>query len=267
METMAEFLPLADQQISRAAFRLYKKQGLDIRLEARLVSSEIKDKQAHVVYEDKTGEQHEVFDKLIVAVGRKPNSDLMFDAEMDIQLDERRFILVNDHCETSSPGVYAIGDVVRGPMLAHKASEEGLMVAERIAGQKSEINYDLVPNVVYTFPEVAWVGMTEQQCKQDKVPYKTGSFPMAASGRAKASNTTDGMIKIISNSETDRVIGVHMLCANASELISQAVTAMEMQSSTEDIQMTMFSHPSLSEAIHEAALAVDKRAIHVQNRK
>ncbi len=265
LETMDEFLSAADQQIARSALRAFKKQGLDIRLDARLVSADVKGKQVKVVYENKQGEQQESFDKLVVAVGRKPNSDLMFDAEMEIELDERRFILVDEHCETSSPGIYAIGDVVRGPMLAHKAMEEGVMVAERIAGQSTEVNYENIPNVIYTHPEIAWAGKTEQQCKQLGIDYKTGVFPMAANGRAKAMHAAEGMVKIISHAQTDRVLGVHVFAANASELIAQAVTAMEMQCSTEDIQLTMFAHPTLSEAIHEAALAVDGHAIHIKN--
>ncbi len=265
LETMDEFLPAADAQISRAALRSFKKQGLDIRLESRLISADVKRNKVHVVFENKQGEQQQVFDRLIVAVGRKPNSDLMFDADMQIELDERCFILVDEHCKTSSPGIYAIGDVVRGPMLAHKAMEEGIMVAERIAGQKTEVNYDTIPNVIYTHPEIAWAGKTEQQCKQLGIDYKTGVFPMAANGRAKAMHAAEGMVKIISHAQTDRVLGVHIFAANASELIAQAVTAMEMQCSTEDIQLTMFAHPTLSEAIHEAALAVDGHAIHIKN--
>lgn len=265
METMDEFLMSADKQLSRTALRLFKKQGMDIQTNARLVSAEIRNKKVHVVYEDSRGENKEIFDRLIVAVGRKPNSDLLFDADMAIELDERGYILVDDHCATSAPNIYAIGDVVRGPMLAHKASEEGIMVAERLAGQSTEMNYDLIPSVIYTHPEMAWAGKTEQQCKHENIPYKTGAFPMAASGRAKASGCSDGMVKIISHKETDRVLGVHILSANASELIAQAVVAMEMQCSTEDLQLTVFAHPTLSEAVHEAALAVDKRAIHIKN--
>lgn len=265
LETLDAFLPAADHQIARAALRSFRKQGLDIRLEARLLSATVREKQVEVVYEDKQGEQREHFDKLIVAVGRKPNSDLMFDAEMEIELDERCFILVNEHCETSSPGIYAIGDVVRGPMLAHKAMEEGIMVAERIAGHKTEVNYDNIPAVVYTHPEIAWTGRTEQQCRQLGIDIKTGVFPLAASGRARAMNAGEGMVKIIADAATDRVLGVHIFAANASELIAQAVTAIEMQCSTEDVQLTMFAHPTLSEAIHEAALAVDGRAIHIRN--
>ncbi len=266
LETMDEFLSMTDRQIARSALRSFRNQGLDIRLETRLVSADVDGDIVHVVCADKNGEQRLVFDKLIVAVGRKPNSDLMFDAEMEIELDERRFILVNEYCETSSPGIHAIGDVVRGPMLAHKAMEEGVMVAERIAGHKAEVDYDNIPNVIYTHPEIAWAGKTEQQCKQLGIGVKTGVFPMAASGRARAMNATEGMVKIISDVSTDRILGVHIFSANASELIAQAVTAMEMQCSTEDIQLTMFAHPTLSEAIHEAALAVDKHAIHIKNR-
>ena len=267
LETLDEFLPVVDKQIARAALRLFKKQGLDIRLEARLVCADVDADEVSVVYEDEQGEHRQNFDRLIVAVGRKPNSDLMFDAEMEIELDERCFILVNEHCETSSPGIYAIGDVVRGPMLAHKAMEEGIMVAERIAGQQTEVNYDNIPGVIYTHPEIAWTGKTEQQCRQLGIEIKTGVFPMAASGRARAMGASEGMVKIISHAQTDRVLGVHILAANASELIAQAVTAIEMQCSTEDIQLTMFAHPTLSEAIHEAALAADGHAIHIKNSK
>jgi len=202
----------------------------------------------------------------VVAVGRKPNSDLMFGDEMKLELDEGRFVLVNKYCETSVPGLYAIGDVVRGPMLAHKGSEEGIMVAERIAGQKTKVNYDLIPSVIYTHPEIAWVGQTEKECIKHDIPYKTGVFPIAASGRARAMAETEGMVKIISHAETDRVIGVHIFSAQASELIAQAVTAMAMQASTEDIILTVFAHPTLSESVHEAALAVHGRAIHIQNK-
>ena len=267
IDTLDEFLPVVDQQVARMALNLFKKQGMDIKMQARLISTEVRDNKVYIEYEHDGETRHDNFDKLIVAVGRKPNSDLMFDAEMEIETDERRFILVNEHCETSSPNIYAIGDVVRGPMLAHKASEEGMMVAERIAGQKTEVDYDLIPNVIYTHPEIAWVGKTEQECKHEMIPYKTGSFPMAANGRAKANHDTDGLVKFIAHAETDRVLGVHIMSGSGSELISQAVTAMEMQSSTDDIQLTMFAHPTTSEAVHEAALAVDKRAIHIQNRK
>ena len=265
IEAMDEFLPVVDKQISRAAFRSLKKQGLDIRINARLISTEIKRKKVYVTYEDSRGAQQVVFDKLVVAVGRKPNSDYLFGDEMALELDERHHILVNEYCETSVPGIYAIGDVVRGPMLAHKGFEEGVMVAERIAGRAVFVNYDLVPSVIYTYPEIAWVGKTEQECEALDIPVTTGVFPMSASGRSRAMAATEGMVKIIAHKETDRVLGVHIICAQASELISQAVTAMEMHSSVEDIALTMFAHPTLAEAVHEAALAVHKRAIHIKN--
>ena len=265
LECMDTFLPSVDSQISRAAFRSYQKQGLDIRLNARLLSTEVKQKKVHVTYEDTRGAQQIKFDKLVVAVGRKPNSDYLFGDEMALEIDEREYIHVNQYCETSVPGIYAIGDVVRGPMLAHKGSEEAVMVAERIAGQKSAVNYDLIPSVIYTHPEVAWVGKTEHACNTAGVPINVGTFPMAASGRAKAAGTADGMVKIIAHQETDRILGVHICAAQASELIAQAVTAMEMGASAEDIALTVFAHPTLSESIHEAALSVHNRAIHVKN--
>lgn len=265
LECMETFLPAADSQISRAAFRSYQKQGLDIRLNARLLSTEVKQKKVHVTYEDTRGAQQIKFDKLVVAVGRKPNSDYLFGDEMALEIDEREYIHVNQYCETSVPGIYAIGDVVRGPMLAHKGSEEAVMVAERIAGQKSAVNYDLIPSVIYTYPEVAWVGKTEHACNTAGIPINVGTFPMAASGRAKAAGATDGMVKIIAHQETDRILGVHICAAQASELIAQAVTAMEMGASAEDIALTVFAHPTLSESIHEAALSVHNRAIHVKN--
>ncbi len=265
IEALDEFLPAADKQVSRAAARSFKKQGLDIRLSARLLSATVKNKEVQVTYEDNRGAQQVVFDKLVVAVGRKPNSDTMFTDEMELEMDERAFVHVNEYCETSVPGIYAIGDLVRGPMLAHKGSEEGIMVAERIAGQQSSVNYDLVPSVIYTHPEVAWAGKTEAACEMAGIPVNTGVFPMAASGRAKAMAATEGLVKIVAHKETDRVLGVHIFAAQASELIAQAVTAMEMQASAEDIALTMFAHPTLSESLHEAALAVHKRAIHIKN--
>lgn len=265
IEAMDEFLSIVDKQISRMASRSFKKQGLDIRINARLLSAVVKNDEVHVTYEDTRGAQKVVFDKLVVAVGRKPNSDYMFSDEMELEIDEGCFLHVNEYCETSVPGIYAIGDVVRGPMLAHKGSEEGIMVAERIAGQKSRVNYELIPSVIYTHPEVAWAGKTEQDCDTEGIAVNIGTFPMAASGRAKAMGTTEGMVKIIAHAETDRVLGVHIFSAQASELIAQAVSAMELEASAEDIAMTVFAHPTLSESVHEAALAVGKRAIHVKN--
>jgi len=265
LEAMDTFLPSADKQISRAAFRSYKKQGLDIRLSARLLSTSVKQKKVHVTYEDTRGAQQIKFDRVIVAVGRKPNSDYLFGDEMELEIDEREFIHVNKYCETSVPCIYAIGDIVRGPMLAHKGSEEGIMVAERIAGQKSTVNYDLIPYVIYTHPEVAWVGKSEHACHSAGIPVNVGMFPLTASGRARAMGATDGLVKIIAHQETDRIIGVHICAAQASELVAQAVMAMGMEASAEDVALTMFAHPTLSESVHEAALAVHNRAIHIKN--
>ncbi|VAW60770.1 Dihydrolipoamide dehydrogenase of 2-oxoglutarate dehydrogenase [hydrothermal vent metagenome] len=271
LEAQDTFLPMADMDIAKDAQRAFKKQGLDIRLNARLLNTEVIEKagikKVQVNYQQGNDNKQEVFDKLIVAVGRKPNSDYVFDEEVGIELDERGFIHVNDKCETSQPSVYAIGDVVRGPMLAHKGSEEGMMVAELIAGQYAEINYDLIPSVIYTHPEIAWVGKTEEQLKAAGENFKTGTFPFIASGRAKAQGDTGGFVKILSHGETDRVLGVHISGLHASELIAQAVIAMQLSASVEDIALTVFAHPSLSEAVHEAALAIDGRAIHMMQRK
>jgi dihydrolipoamide dehydrogenase len=265
LETMDTFLPAADKHISRAAFRAYQKQGLDIRLNARLLSTSVKQNKVHVTYEDTRGAQQIKFDRIVIAVGRKPNSDYLFGDEMMLEIDEREFIHVNKYCETSVPGIYAIGDIVRGPMLAHKGSEEGVMVAERIAGQQSTVNYDLIPSVIYTHPEVAWVGKSEHACNSAGIPVNVGTFPMSASGRARAMGATEGLVKVVAHQETDRIIGVHICSAQASELIAQAVTAMEMEASAEDLALTMYAHPTLSESVHEAALAVHKRAVHVKN--
>lgn len=263
IEAQDSFLNMADEQIAREGYKIFSKQGLDIRLNARLVATDIKHGQVEVHYQDTDGDQQEVFDKLIVAVGRRPNSDNVFDEEAELLLDERCCIHVNGQCETSLPGVYAIGDVVRGPMLAHKGMEEGVMVAELIAGEFAEMNYDLVPAVIYTQPEIAWVGKTEQHLKTSGEDYKVGSFPFLASGRAKAMGETAGMVKILSHGKTDRVLGVHILGPQASEMIAQAVIAMTMELSAEDLGMTVFAHPTLSEAFHEAALGVNNKAIHM----
>lgn len=265
LEAMQDFLPMVDNKLATLAKRSFKKQSLDIRLNSRLVSAKVKNKKVHVIYEGKTGEKNEIFDKLVIAVGRKPNSDRVFGEELGIERDERRFVLVNDRCQTSVPNIYAIGDVVRGPMLAHKASEEGVMVAEHIAGNHAEVNYDAIPSVIYTQPEIAWVGKTEAECKKAGIKVKVGSFPLNASGRARAMAETEGLVKIIADAVTDRVLGVHVFSVQASELIAQAVLMMEMQATAEDIALTMFAHPTLSEALHEAALSVHGQAIHIKN--
>ena len=267
LEALDTFLPMADQQIAKEAAKQLKKQGMDIRLGTRVTGSEVKGKKVNVSFSDGDGDHTESFDKLIVAVGRRPYTEDLLSADSGVDLDERGFIYVNDLCVTNAPGVYAVGDVVRGPMLAHKGMEEGIMVAERIAGQKTLVNYDCVPSVIYTHPEVAWVGKTEQELKAAGEEFNVGTFPMAASGRAMASNDTVGSIKVIADAKTDRILGVHMIGAHVSELIAEAVIAMEFGSSAEDLGLTMFAHPTLSESLHEAALAVSGHAIHIANRK
>ena len=204
---------------------------------------------------------------MIVCVGRKPFIDGVLAPDSGVQLDERGTVAVNQQCETSVPGVYAVGDMVRGPMLAHKGSEEGVMVAERIAGHSAQINYDIVPNVIYTHPEVASVGLTEEQVKASGDAYNVGTFPFAASGRALAANDTDGMVKIIAHADSDRILGCHIVGPSAADLVQQVAIAMEFGSSAEDLGMTVFGHPTLSETVHEAALAVNGNAIHKANRK
>jgi len=267
LEAVDSFLPMVDAAVAKEAQKLLKKQGLNIKLGARVTGSDIKDSEVVVKYTDANGEQEQTFDKIIVAVGRRPYTQSLLDSDVGINLDERGFIHVDDQCATSVPGVYAIGDVVRGPMLAHKASEEGVMVADIIAGHKAEMNYDAIPSIIYTFPEVAWVGKTEQQAKSEGIEVKTGSFPFAASGRAMANNATEGLAKIIADAETDRVLGVHIIGQHAGELIAQGVTALEFGASAEDLALICTAHPTLSEAVHEAALAVDGHAIHIANRK
>ena len=267
LEALDEFLPMMDLQVAKEAAKIYKKQGLDIRLGARVTGAEVKDGAVEVSYSTASGDQVEVFDKLIVAVGRKPRSQELFASDSGLTLDERGYIFVNDFCETEAPHIYAIGDVVRGPMLAHKGSEEGIMVAERIAGKPAQMNYDCIPSVIYTHPEVAAVGRTEQELKADGIPYKAGVFPFAASGRALASNESEGMVKVLAHAETDRLLGCHIVGPSAADLVQQVVIAMEFGSSAEDLALTVFAHPTLSETVHEAALAVDGHAIHIANRK
>ena len=267
LEALEEFLPTADTNISREAARQFKKQGMDVRLGSLVTASSIKEGKVEVEYSCAERKEKESFDKLIVAVGRRPYTEELLAADSGVNLDERGFVYVDDYCNTGAPGIYAIGDVVRGPMLAHKGMEEGLMVAERIAGEKPQVNYETVPSVIYTHPEIAWVGKTEQELKASGEDYKVGSFPMAASGRAMANNETNGLIKVIADDSTDRVLGVHMICDHASELIAEAVIGMEFETSAEDLGLTMFAHPTISEGLHEAALAVSGRAIHVANRK
>lgn len=267
LEALDTFLPMMDVQIAKETGKILKKQGLDIRLGARVTKAEVKKGKVEVTYSTADGEHTESFDKLIVAVGRKPHSEGLFATDSGLTLDERGYIYVNEYCETEAPNVYAVGDVVRGPMLAHKGSEEGVMVVERIAGKQAQMNYDCIPSVIYTHPEIAAVGKTEQELKADGVEYKIGVFPFAASGRALAANDSEGMVKLIAHAETDRILGCHIVGPSAADLVQQVVIAMEFGSSAEDLALTVFSHPALSEAVHEAALAVDGQAIHIANRK
>lgn len=266
-EALDDFLAIADQQIAKESRKIFAKQGLKLLTSTLVKGTDVKGKKVEVSFETKDGPQTETFDKLIVAVGRKPFTDGLLADGCGVTQDERGFIEVNEVCETAVPGVYAIGDVVRGAMLAHKGSEEGVMVAERIAGKHAQVNYDTVPSVIYTHPEVAWVGQTEEQLKQEGRSYNIGVFPFAASGRAMATNETAGMVKMIADKETDRILGVHIVGPTAGDMVAQAVIAMEFGSSAEDIAMTMFAHPTVSEALHEAALAVHGHAIHIANKR
>ncbi|MDX9873937.1 MAG: dihydrolipoyl dehydrogenase [Spongiibacteraceae bacterium] len=267
LEALDTFLPAVDRQIAKEAEKILRKQGLDIRLGARVTGSEVKKGKVTVAYTDAKGEQSETFDKLIVAVGRKPLSADLVAEDSGVKLNERGFIEVDEYCETAVPGVYAVGDLVRGPMLAHKASEEGVMAAERIAGQKASVNYDVIPGVIYTHPEIAWVGQNEEQLKEAGVEYKTGVFPFAASGRALAAGEPAGMVKLIADARTDRILGGHVIGPAAAELVQQVAIAMEFGSSAEDLGLMVFSHPTMSEAVKEAALAVHGHAIHIANKR
>ncbi len=267
LEALDELLPMADARIARDAKRIFEAQGLSIKLGARVTGAKVKNKAVSVAYQDKDGDQSVVVDKLIVAVGRRPYTKDLLSPDCGVNLDERGFLFVNDLCATDAPEVYAVGDAVRGPMLAHKGMEEGVMVAERIAGKRPLVNYDCIPSVIYTHPEVAWVGKTEQQVKASGDAYTVGSFNFAANGRALAAANAEGSVRMIADAKTDRILGVHILGPQASELIAQAVIAMEFSASAEDLALTMFAHPTLSEAMHEAALGVAGHAIHTINRK
>ncbi len=266
LEAMDDFLFMADRDVAAAAGKEFKKQGLDIRLGAKVTAAKAARNEVAVSYEDESGAHTLDVDKLIVAVGRRAFTDGLLADDSGIQVDERGFIVVDDECRTRVKGVFAVGDCVRGPMLAHKGSEEGVMVADLIAGETAEVNYNVVPSVIYTSPEIAWVGKTEDEVKQSGRAYKTGSFPFAASGRAKAMEQTAGMVKVIAAKDDDEILGVHIVGPMAGELIAEAVLAMEFAASTEDIQRTIHAHPSLSEAVHEAALSADKRALNYMNR-
>ncbi len=261
LEALPTFLGAADEQVAKEAHKLFVKQGLTIEMGVKI--GDIKaGKEVTVNYADAAGKEHKAtFDKLIVSIGRVPNTTGLNPEAVGLKLDERGFIVVDDHCKSSLPNVWAVGDVVRGPMLAHKSEEEGVAVAERIAGQHGHVNFNTIPWVIYTTPEIAWVGRTEQQLKADGVAYKAGSFPFLANGRARALGDTSGFVKFLADAKTDEILGVHIIGPMASELISEAVVAMEFRASAEDIARICHAHPTLSEATKEAALAVDKRAL------
>jgi dihydrolipoamide dehydrogenase len=265
LEALPEFLALADKDVSKQAAREFKKQGLDVHLNTLVKSAEIKSGKVRVTVQDKTGESQQSFDRLLVSVGRKPYTDGLLADDCGVNLTKRGQIEVDEQSKTTAPGVWAVGDCVRGPMLAHKASEEGVAVAELIAGKPAHIHFDTVPWVVYTDPEIAWVGKTEQELEKAGVEYKTGSFPFAANGRALAGGQGTGLVKILADTETDEILGIHIFGANASELIAECVVAMEFQGSSEDLARIIHAHPTLSEAVHEAALHLDGRAIHRGN--
>jgi dihydrolipoamide dehydrogenase len=266
LEALDEFLAAADRDIASEAGKQFKRQGLAIHLGAKVTAAAASENGVKVDYENSSGKQSIDVEKLVVAVGRKPYTNGLLGKDCGIQLDERGFIPVDHECRTRVKGVFAIGDCVRGPMLAHKGSEEGVMAADLIAGEVAEMNYNVIPSVIYTAPEIAWVGKTEQEVEASGREYKTGSFPFAASGRAKGMEQTAGMVKIVSARDDDEILGVHILGPMAGELISEAVLAMEFSASTEDIQRTIHAHPTLAEALHEAALAVDKRALNNINK-
>ncbi|MDJ0956181.1 MAG: dihydrolipoyl dehydrogenase [Arenicellales bacterium] len=265
LEALDNLLPMADQNIVKDAHRQFKTQGLNIKLGCSVTGTDCSGKKVGVNYSDKNGDHDLEVDRLIVAVGRRPNTKDIVGKGIELKKDDRGFIEIDNQWRTSLTNVFAIGDAVRGPMLAHKGSEEGIAVAELIAGQHAHVNYDVIPWVIYTWPEIAWAGKTEQQLQEEGVPYRIGAFPFAATGRARAMEQPMGQIRIIAHQDTDTVLGVHIVGPYASELIAEAVVAMEFSASSEDIARIVHAHPTLSEAMHEAALAVDKRAIHKAN--
>jgi len=264
LEALPTFLGACDDAVSKEAFKLFTQQGLDIHLGVKIGDVKTSAKGVTLNYADSDGKPHTLaVDRLIVSVGRVPNTENLNLESVGLSVDARGFVPVNDHCETSIAGVYAVGDVVRGPMLAHKGEDEGVMVAEIIAGQKPHIDYDCIPWVIYTSPEIAWVGRTEQQLQAEGREYKSGQFPFAANGRALGMDATDGFVKVLADAETEQILGVHIIAVGASDLISEAAVAMEFKASAEDIGRVCHPHPSLSEAVREASLAIYKRALNM----
>lgn len=266
-EAMPEFLAVADKDISKEAAKLLKKQGLDVRVDTKVTNAEVVNGEVVVTTDVKGETKTETFDKLIVCVGRRAYSEALLADGCGIELTERGLVAVDDQCKTNLDGVYAIGDLVRGPMLAHKAMEEGMMAVERIHGEKAQVNYDTIISVIYTHPEIAWVGLTEEQAKARGHEVKTGSFSLAANGRALAQGEGQGLIKVVADAKTDRLLGLHMVGVGAGDIVHQGMIALEFVSSVEDLQLMTFAHPTVSEAVHEAALSADGRAIHAIQRK
>lgn len=266
LEALDQFLPMADGAVGKEALKHFKKLGLDIRLGAKVSGAQKGSSGIALKYNDAKGEQTVEVDKVVVAIGRRPFSKNLLGDGTGVQIDERGFVKVDHECRTDTPNVWAIGDLVRGPMLAHKGKEEGVMVADLIAGKVSEVNYKVIPSVIYTAPEIAWVGQTEEEVKRSGRAYKIGSFPFAASGRARAMEASAGFCKVVAAVDDDEILGVHIIGPMAGELIAEAVLAMEYSASSEDLQRTVHAHPTLSEALHEAALSADKIAIDFPNR-
>lgn len=264
LEAVPSLLSMADSAVSKEALKIFTKEGLKMQFGVRIEKIETEDNRVSVTYKDSEGKLQEMWvEKLIVSIGRVPNTATLDGPAVGLKLDDRGFIEVDDECRTNLPGVWAIGDVVRGPMLAHKAEEEGVAVAERIIGRKAHVDLGLIPSVIYTEPEIAWIGKTEQQLKAEGKEYKTGQVPFAANGRARASNETEGFVKILADAKTDELLGVHIVGVCAGELIAQAAQAMAFRAAAEDLALICQAHPSFSETVKEAALAVNKGAINI----
>ncbi len=263
LEAMDEFLPMLDQEIAGQAKKLFARQGMDIRLGARVLGAKVGKDGVALEFSDPEGQHTQTFDRVIVAVGRRPYTQDLLSPDCGVVPDERGFIAVDDDCATGVPHVFAVGDAVRGPMLAHKATHEGVMVVERIAGHKPSVNYDCIPNVIYTHPEIAWIGLSEEEAGGRGLDTEIGRFPFMANGRALASDDSEGQVKVITDAGSERICGVIAMGPSASELIAEAAIAMEFDASAEDLGLTVFAHPTLSEALHEAALDAFGAAIHM----
>ena len=264
LEAVPSLLSMADSAVSKEALKIFTKEGLKMQFGVRIEKVETEDNRVSVTYKDSEGKLQEMWvEKLIVSIGRVPNTAALDGPAVGLKLDDRGFIEVDEECRTNLPGVWAIGDAVRGPMLAHKAEEEGVAVAERIIGRKAHVDLTLIPSVIYTEPEIAWIGKTEQQLKNEGREYKSGQVPFAANGRARASDETDGFVKILADAKTDELLGVHIVGVCAGELIAQAAQAMAFRAAAEDLALICQAHPSFSETVKEAALAVNKCAINL----